>query len=120
MSGFKKFVMQGNVVELAVAFIIAAAFGLVVKSFVDMIMSLIGKIGGRPDFTSIKPGGVPVGPFLTALVAFVILAAVVYSFVVKPYEAAKERFSPPQEHAAPADIVLLTEIRDLLARRDAI
>jgi large conductance mechanosensitive channel len=120
MNGFKKFVMQGNVVELAVAFIIAAAFGVVVKSFVDMIMSLIGKIGGKPDFTSIKPGGVPVGAFLTALVAFVILAAVVYFFVVKPYEAAKGRFSAPKEETAPADVVLLTEIRDLLARRDAI
>ena len=120
MNGFKKFVMQGNVVEIAVAFIIAAAFGVVVKSFVDMIMSLVGKIGGRPDFTSIKPGGVPVGAFLTALVAFVILAAVVYFFVVKPYEAAKGRFSAPKEETAPADVVLLTEIRDLLARRDAI
>jgi len=119
MSGFRKFVMQGNVVELAVAFVIAAAFGLVVKAFVDVIMSLIGKIGGQPDFTKIEPGGVPLGAFLTALVAFVILAAVVYFFVVKPYEVAKARFSAPEKEAAsPADVVLLTEIRDLLARRD--
>lgn len=117
MSGFKKFVMQGNLVELAVAFVIAGAFGLVVKSFVDIVMDLIGKVGGTPDFSNYRPGGVHVGAFLTALVAFIILAAVVYFFVVKPYEAAKERFSPPQEHAAPADVVLLTEIRDLLARR---
>ncbi len=117
MSGFKKFVMQGNLVELAVAFVIAGAFGLVVKSFVDIVMDLIGKVGGTPDFSNYRPGGVHVGAFLTALVAFIILAAVVYFFVVEPYEAAKERFSPPQEHAAPADVVLLTEIRDLLARR---
>jgi large conductance mechanosensitive channel len=117
MSGFKKFVMQGNVIELAVAFVIAAAFGLVVKAFVDIVMDLIGKAGGTPNFSSYQPGGVHVGAFLTALVAFGILAAVVYFFVVKPYEAAKERFSAPQEHAAPADIVLLTEIRDLLSRR---
>jgi large-conductance mechanosensitive channel len=57
MSGFKKFVMQGNVVELAVAFVLAAAVGLVVKAFVDVIMSLVGKIGGEPDFNSIQPGG---------------------------------------------------------------
>ena len=115
MSGFKKFVMQGNVVELAVAFVLAAAVGLVVKAFVDVIMSLVGKIGGEPDFNSIQPGGVPIGAFITALVGFVILA-VVYLFVVKPYEAAKEHFSTPAEANAPADIALLTRIRDLLAR----
>jgi large conductance mechanosensitive channel len=118
MSGFKKFVMQGHLVELAVAFVMAAAFGAVVKTFVEIVMSLIGKIGGRPDFTSIKPGGVPLGAFITELVAFVILAAVVYFFVVKPYEAAKGRFSSPKEETAPADVALLTEIRDLLARRE--
>jgi large conductance mechanosensitive channel len=117
MSGLKKFVMQGNVVELAVAFVLAAAFGLVVKAFVDVIMSLVGKIGGKPDFNSIQPGGVPIGAFITALVGFVILAAVVYFFVVKPYEAAKEHFSTPAETKTPADIALLTEIRDLIARR---
>lgn len=117
MSGFKKFVMQGNLVELAVAFVMAAAFGLVVKAFVDIILSLIGKIGGRPDFNRIQPGGVPLGAFITALVAFVLLAAVAYFFVVKPYEAAKGRFSAPKEETAPADVALLTEIRDLLARR---
>jgi large conductance mechanosensitive channel len=117
MSGFKKFVMQGNVVELAVAFVLAAAFGLVVKAFVDVIMSLIGKIGGKPDFNSIQPGGVPIGALITALVAFVILAAIIYFFVVKPYEAVKERFIAPADETAPADIALLTEIRDLLARR---
>jgi len=104
-------------VELAVAFVMAAAFGLVVKAFVDIVMSLIGEIGGQPNFNSIQPGGVPLGAFITALVAFVVLAAVVYFFVVKPYEAAKGRFSAPKEETAPADVALLTEIRDLLARR---
>jgi large conductance mechanosensitive channel len=117
MTGFKKFIMQGNLVELAVAFVIAAAFVTVVKAFVDVIMSLIGKIGGRPDFTSIAPGGVPVGAFISALVAFLIVAAVVYFFVVKPYEIAKERFMAPPEASTPANVALLTEIRDLLARR---
>lgn len=117
MSGFKKFVMQGNLVELAVAFVIAAAFGTVVKAFVAVIMSLIGKIGGQPNFDDIKPGGVPVGLFITALVGFIILAAIVYFFVVKPYEAAKERFSTPEEEAADAEIALLTEIRDSLRAR---
>jgi large conductance mechanosensitive channel len=118
MSGFKKFVMRGNLVEIAVAFVLAAAFGLVVKAFVDIIMSLVGKIGGQPNFNDIKPGGVPLGAFITALVAFIILAAVVYFFVVKPYEFAKDRYSASQEETPPADVMLLTEIRDLLARRD--
>jgi large conductance mechanosensitive channel len=117
MSGFKKFVMQGNLVELTVAFVMAAAFGLVVKAFVDVILSLIGKLGGKPDFNSIQPGGVPLGAFITALVAFIILAAVVYFSVVKPYEAVKGRFSAPAEETTPADVALLTEIRDLLSRR---
>jgi len=117
MSGFKKFVMQGNVVELAVAFVLAGSFGLVVKAFVDMIMDLVGKAGGTPDFSSYTPNGVHVGAFMAALVAFIILAAVLYFFVVKPYEAAKGRFSAPDHETAPADVALLTEIRDLLARR---
>jgi len=56
MSGFKKFVMQGNVVELAVAFVIAAAFGAVVKAFVTVIMDIIGKAGGTPSFSTWTPG----------------------------------------------------------------
>jgi large conductance mechanosensitive channel len=60
---------------------------------------------------------VPLGAFITALVAFIILAAVVYFFVVKPYEIAKERFSAPEEEATGAEIALLTEIRDALRAR---
>jgi len=117
VSGFKKFVMQGNLVELAVAFVMAAAFGAVVTAFVAIIMSLVGKIFGKPDFNNIKPGGVPIGGFITALVTFVILAAVVYFFVVKPYETLKERFSTPKEETTRAEVALLTEIRDSLRAR---
>ena len=118
MKGFRDFVMRGNLIELAVAFIIATAFAAVVSSFTDMLMSLIGKIFGKPDFNSFHPGGVPVGAFLTALVAFLILAFIVYFFVVKPYEMARARFTKPAEEEAPAEeIVLLREIRDALTRR---
>jgi len=119
MKGFKDFVMRGNLVELAVAFVMAAAFATLVTAFVKIIMDLIGKLGGTPDFSNYKPGGVSVGLFLTALFAFVILAAVVYFFVVKPYEAAKARWVPstPTDEALGADVALLTEIRDLLASR---
>ena len=120
MKGFKDFIMRGNLIELAVAFIIGAAFATVVNTFTDVLLSLLGKVGGNPDFTNIKPGGVPIGAFLTALVAFLIVAAVVYFFVIKPYEAVKARFSKTEVDAAPdEDVVLLTEIRDLLARNAA-
>ena len=113
MKGFKNFVMRGNLVELAVAFIIAAAFATVVTAFTNVVLSLIGKLGGKPDFNSIKRGGVPLGAFLTALVAFLIVDAVVFFFVVKPYEKAKTRYARGEVDAAPnEDVVLLTEIRD--------
>jgi large conductance mechanosensitive channel len=118
MKGFKDFVMRGNLVELAVAFIIAGAFAKVVEAFVTVLMDLIGKAGGTPDFSSWKPGGVSLGAFITVLISFLFLAFIVYFFVVKPYEAAKSRFSKTEEDAAPdEDIVLLREIRDALTRR---
>lgn len=113
MEGFKKFLMQGNLVQLAVAFVIGSAFATVVTAFVTIIMDLVGKIGGTPNFSGYQPGGVHVGAFLTALVAFVILAAVVYFGVVKPYEAFRERFMKDPD-AEPTEVELLAEIRDAL------
>jgi large conductance mechanosensitive channel len=117
MTGFKNFVLRGNLVELAVAFVMAAAFALVVTTFVAVIMDLIGKIGGTSDFSKYAPGGVHIGAFITAVIAFVVIAAVVYFFVVKPYTAAKERYFPSPEPGTPEDVKLLQEIRDLLAAR---
>jgi large conductance mechanosensitive channel len=117
MDGFKNFIMKGNLVELAVAFIMATAFAAVVTATVGVIMDLIGKAGGTPDFSTYNPGGVSVGAFLTALVAFLIMAAVVYFFVVVPYTKAQERFFPKEQAGTPQDIALLEEIRDLLANR---
>jgi large conductance mechanosensitive channel len=118
MKGFKDFVMRGNLVELAVAFVIGGAFAEVVKAFTAMFMDILGKLGGTPDFSSWKPGGVSVGTFLTALIAFLIVAFVIYFFVVKPYEVAKARYSAGEEDAAPDEsVVLLKDIRDALARR---
>ena len=119
MSGFKAFILRGNLVELAVAFIMGTAFALVVTTFTDTLMGFIGKAGGQPDFGSAELAGVNVGGFINALIAFLIVAAVVYFFVVTPYTKAKERFFPSAEpDGTPEDIVLLTEIRDaLLAQR---
>ena len=121
MKGFRDFVLRGNLVELAVAFIMAAAFTAVVTATVQMIMDIIGKLGGVRDFSAYNPGGVSIGAFLTALVSFVILAAVVYFVIVLPYAKAREvlRVRDLDDPAAvPEDVALLTEIRDLLASRD--
>lgn len=117
MTGFKNFILRGNLVELAVAFIMAGAFAAVVTATVALIMDLVGKVGGTPDFSNYTPHGIHVGAWLTALVAFVIMAAVVYYLIVLPYTKAKERFFPAEPTGTPADIALLTEIRDLLATR---
>ncbi len=116
MKGFKDFVMRGNLVELAVAFVIGAAFATVVTAFTTMFMDIIGKVIGEQDFSGWKPGGVSVGAFITALIAFLIVAFVIYFFVVKPYAAAQERFFPKEPEAETIDpnTELLKEIRDEL------
>ena len=127
MSGFKAFILRGNLVELAVAFIMGAAFATVVTTFTDVVMGFVSKIfGGSPNFDNIElfkeddvaGTGIPIGTFLTALVSFLLLATVVYFFVVTPYTKAKERFFPsPEPQGTPEDIALLTEIRDALVAR---
>lgn len=119
MKGFKEFLMRGNLIELAVAFVVGAAFATVVESFTAMFMDLLGKLGGTPDFSSWKPGGVSVGAFLTALIAFLIIAAVVYFGVIMPYTKAKERFDKSGEETPEITKTeeLLGEIRDVLKAR---
>ncbi len=119
LKGFKDFILRGNLLELAVAFIMATAFAAVVTSAVAMIMDLIGKVGGSPDFSNWEPAGISVGSFLTALVSFLILAAVVYFLIVTPYTKLQERRAKGEEPApASEEVTLLTEIRDLLSPRD--
>jgi large conductance mechanosensitive channel len=115
MTGFKNFILRGNLVELAVAFVMAAAFAAVVTATVGLLMDIVGKIGGSPDFSDYTPGGVGVGAWITAVISFLIMAAVVYFVVVKPYTVAKERYFPSPEPGTPEDIKLLQEIRDLIA-----
>jgi large conductance mechanosensitive channel len=117
MTGFRNFIIRGNLIELAVAFIMGTAFATVVTATVNLIMGLIGKIGGQPDFNAWKPGGLPFGAFVTALIAFLILAAVVYFLIVKPYTVAKDKYFPAEDAGTPADVAILEEIRDLLATR---
>ncbi|MFS3127052.1 MscL family protein [Nocardioides sp. Bht2] len=117
LKGFKEFVLKGNLVELAVAFIMAAAFAKVVETFTGVLLGFIGKVGGEPNFDTVEIADVNVGLFLAALVSFLILAAVVFYFVVTPYNMAKERFFQDGPAAKPDDIILLEEIRNLLAQR---
>ena len=121
MKGFKDFIMRGNLVELAVAFIIAGAFAAVITAFTAVVLEAIAKAGGAPNFDDWAPGGfVTVGPFLTAIVAFVLIAFIVYFFIVKPYEHAKTRYFPEEPEADTVDpnTALLMEIRDELRARD--
>jgi large conductance mechanosensitive channel len=121
---FREFIMRGNVVDLAVAVVIGAAFGAVVAAFVaDIVTPLIAAIGGKPDFAdlafSINGSTFKYGHFLNAVVSFLIVAAVIFIFVVKPLNVLAARRARGEEPplAAPAeDIRLLTEIRDLLAQ----
>ena len=118
LKGFKDFIMRGNLIELAVAFIVGGAFASVVTTFTNVLMSFISKIGGRPDFGSVSIADVKVGRFLNAVIAFLIVSAVIYFFVVTPYNKLQARMARGEEPASPApDIALLTEIRDLLAGR---
>jgi large conductance mechanosensitive channel len=111
MSGFKNFVLKGNLVDMAVGLIIAVAFGSVVTTFTQWLTGLLPK--SMDNLFSTEIGSF--GNFLNAVIAFLILAAVVYFFVVSPFIRVKDRIFPPD--AAPADITLLEEIRDLLKTR---
>ena len=99
MEGFRKFILRGNVVDLAVAVVIGAAFGSVVQALVkDLITPLIGAFGGVPDFASlfftINGSKFLIGEFINSLVSFVLLASVIYWFVVLPVSKLLERAMP--------------------------
>ncbi len=111
MTGFKNFILRGNLIELATAFIMAAAFAAVVTTFTEWLTGLMPDTAS--DYFSIDPQSF--GAFLNAVVSFLLIAAVVYFLIVMPYTKAKERFFPAEEKGTPADIALLEEIRDLLA-----
>jgi large conductance mechanosensitive channel len=105
LSGFKQFILRGNVVDLAVGVVIGAAFGGVVTAFVkSLIEPLIALLVGKPDFTSVAfPIGstvFPIGVFITAVVNFLLVAAAIYFFVVTPINALIARARKSQ---APAD-----------------
>jgi large conductance mechanosensitive channel len=120
---FRDFLMKGNLVELAVAIVMGIAFGLVIKSLVDnLITPIIGMVGGV-DFSgetfSINGSTFKYGQFINDLIAFLLTAAAVFFVIVKPVNMVMSRIRKPEEVApdAPTETALLMEIRDLLAKR---
>jgi len=122
LKGFRDFIMRGNVVDLAVAVVIGAAFGAVVAAFADdFIGGILGAIGGSPDFGdagfTVNGSKIVYGSTLTALIQFVIVAVAIYFAIVVPMQAMARRRGVEEDSPAPSDeAVLLTEIRDLLQR----
>ena len=125
LKGFRQFIAQGNVIDLAVGLVIGAAFGAVVKGLVDGIITpLIAAIFGKRNLNDvghffINGSEFSLGAVLTPLVTFLATAAAVYFFVVAPYNAMKARTAKPVEAVdeTPEDVALLREIRDALKSR---
>jgi large conductance mechanosensitive channel len=112
---FKDFINKGNMVDLAVAFVLGLAFAAVITSLTDdVIMQIVAAIVGEPDFSSLTFGlgdsVIRYGAFLTALINFLIIGFVLF-LVVKGYNAMK---ADEDEEAAPTEVDLLVEIRDEL------
>lgn len=104
---FKAFILRGNVLDLAVAVVIGAAFGAIVTSLVENIITpIIGAIGGQPDFSgltfTINNSVFRYGAFLNSLISFLIIALVVFFFIVKPMNTLMAKVSPPAAEVAPA------------------
>lgn len=105
LKGFKQFLLRGNVVDLAVAVVIGAAFGKVVTALVsDLITPLIAAIGGQPDFKAvvftINKSEFKIGDFIDAIIAFLLVAASIYFFVVHPMNVITARM---RRGEAPSD-----------------
>jgi large conductance mechanosensitive channel len=106
LKGFRDFILRGNVVDLAVAVVIGTAFGAVVTAFTKgIVMQFVAALVHLPDFDKLafNLNGTPInyGPFLTATLAFLIVAAVVYFFVVVPLNYLLAKFNKPEPAAEP-------------------
>jgi large conductance mechanosensitive channel len=119
---FKEFIARGNVVDLAVAVVIGAAFTAVVTSFSnDILMQVLAIFGGQPDFSeytiTINDAEIRWGSFVTALVNFLIIGLAMF-LVVKAINTLASLRQREQEEAEATEIELLTEIRDALVNPD--
>jgi large conductance mechanosensitive channel len=129
LKGFRDFILRGNVIDLAVAVVIAAAFGAIVTALVENIINpLIAALVGKPDITqvgtfTINGANFSIGAVLQAILNFLFVAAAVYFVLVAPMNklmAMRKQGEEPPPEAPSEDILLLTQIRDLLqAQRPA-
>lgn len=121
LKGFKDFLLRGNVVDLAVAVVVGAAFTAIVTAFTSNVVNpLIAALGGANEYgwgfriTSSPETFVNIGAIVTAVINFVIIAAVVYFVLILPVNTAKKRFvSQPEKELSDVDV--LVQIRDILA-----
>lgn len=107
LKGFRDFILRGNVMDLAVAVIIGAAFTAIVTALTTNIINpLLGAIVGKPNFDymvgHINGGVIEYGKFITAIVNFLLIAAVVYFFLVLPTQYLLKKFNPPAAAAPPS------------------
>ena len=115
---FREFLFRGNVIDLAVAVVIGAAFGAIVTSLVEDIITPLLGIFGIPDFSTwviqVGDAEMRIGTFLNTLISFLAIAAVIFFLVVKPMN----RLMPKKEEApaGPSEVDLLTDIRDELRK----
>ena len=125
IKGFKEFLTRGNIIELSVAVVIGVAFTSLVKSFTDgIVQPLIARIpAGKPNSSLLRIGigggqAIDLNAVLSAVINFVLVAAVMYFLIVLPYNTLRKRGeTEPAEVESPAEVELLAEIRDLLAAR---
>lgn len=119
---FKDFVMRGNVLDLAVAVVIGAAFGAIVSSLVDnvitpLLLTPALKAANLQDIDKLAWGAVKYGSFLAAVIKFVIIAFILF-IIVKGFKSLEKKKAPPAS-APTATEILLTEIRDALVKKNA-
>ena len=118
---FRDFIAKGNMIDIAVGFIMGAAFTALIGALVDdVLMPIVAIPFGEPSFDSliwtVNGSEILIGSFVTAVVAFLLVAVAVFFSIVKPYNAYRERAGGDEdEDAGPDEIELLTQIRDSLA-----
>lgn len=119
---FRDFLFRGNIIDLAVAVVIGAAFGAIITSFVEDILTPLLGLVGVPDFSTwvidVGDAQMRVGVFLNALISFVLIAAAIFFVVVKPMQRIMAmRASEEAAEETPSEVELLTEIRDELRKQ---
>jgi len=121
---FRDFIAKGNMIDIAVGFIMGAAFTALIGALVEnVLMPIVAIPFGEPNFDSIiwtiNGSQILIGSFITALVMFLLVAIAVFFFIVKPYNAYRARTDEEvaDEPSGPTEVDLLTEIRDALSSR---